>query len=392
METLLVIETATLAAKRRMNLEGISRAAKEIGWRVQTLERVPTQGQLEKLVAFWDPVGLIIEGSGLKTAYRVPTSVPAVYLDIAPDLTGTTSCIRNDSAYIGELVARELLSLGLTHFAFVGWHRRIYWCEEKLEAFARILSLHGAALAEFRPTAREATNQIALQRRLRAWIRSLPTPCGVFAINDSVAEQVLAAAAAEGLAVPEHLAVIGVDNDEAICERTHPTLTSVMPNFVETGYQAVRTLCEKSGKTVRKTIRPLALVRRQSTRILGKSDVHVAAALELIRREACNGLGAKDVFRLFPCSRRLAEKRFRELTGETVLTAIHRTRLAAARELLKNPDIPIKVIANRCGWNSDVIFRRIYKATFGTLPRRPARGHLSIVGVSGIILSYNDEQ
>lgn len=370
MQTLLVIETATLAAKRRMNLDGISRAADEIGWRVQTIGVIPSQRQLEKLIAFWNPVGLIVEGSGLKTAYRVPSAVPAVYLDIAPDLTGTTSCIRNDSAYIGELVAREFLSLGLKRFAFVGWHRKVYWCEEKLEAFARILALHGAALAEFRPTVREATNQIALQKRLRAWIVSLPKPCGIFAINDSIAEQVLAAAGAEGIVVPEHLAVIGVDNDESICERTHPTLTSVMPNFAETGYQAVRTLYEQSDKTIRKTIRPLALVRRQSTRILGKSDIHVNAALELIRREACNGLKAKDVFRLFPCSRRLAERRFRDLTGETVLAAIHRTRLAFAQELLRNPDIPIKVVANRCGWNSDIIFRRIYKKSFGVLPRR----------------------
>ena len=370
MKTLLVIQTATLATKRRMNLEGVIRAADEIGWRVQTLDSVPTQRQLEKLVEFWEPVGLIIEGSGLKTAYRVPTSVPTVYLDIEPAMTGTVSCIRNDSAYIGELIAREFLSLGLKRFAFVGWHRKVYWCEEKLEAFARILALHGAAISEFRPTVREATNQIALQKRLRTWMRSLPAPCGVFAINDSVAEQVLAAAGVEGIAVPERLAVIGVDNDESICERTHPTLTSVMPNFAETGYQAVCTLYRQDHETVRQTIRPLALVRRQSTRILGKSDAHVNAALERIRREACSGLSAKDVLSVFPYSRRLAEKRFRELTGESVLKAIHRTRLAYAQELLRNPDIPIKVVANRCGWNSDIIFRRIYKSEFGTAPRQ----------------------
>ena len=367
MQTLLVIQTALVAEKRRLNLAGITRAAGEIGWRVQVIDTTPTQRQFEKLVAFWRPVGIIIEGSGGRLPYRLPTDIPTVLLDADPTSQDRATCVRNDSAFIGELVAKELLSLGFGHFAFVGWHRRIYWCEEKLEAFSRILGLHGAALSEFRPTIREANDQIRLQKRLRSWLRSLPLPCGVFAINDTLAEQILAAALAEDIEVPAQLAVIGVDNDEAICERTRPTLTSVMPNFEETGYQAVKTLL--ADRPCSRRICPLALVRRQSTRLLPVNDQQVAAALELIRREACGGLRARDVFALFPCSRRLAEQRFLQIAGTTVLKAIHRTRLERAKQLLADPQIPIKTVANRCGWNSDVIFRRIYKSVYGTPPR-----------------------
>ena len=372
MDTLLVIQTAALASKRRLNLGGIARAADELGWRVQTIEAAPTQPTLDRLIRFWNPCGLVLECSCCTTAYKVPRGLPTVFIDRDPALC-SAPCVRNDSTFIAELVAREFLSLGLRHFAFVGWHRNIYWCEEKLDAYARILALHGAAFAAFRPTPREASDQIRLQKRLRAWLKELPTPCGVFAINDNIAEHVLAAAFAEGISVPGQLAVIGVDNDESICERTRPTLTSVMPNFSETGYRAVHMLAARPPKAARLVIPPLSLVRRQSTRLLRRADPHVNAALELIRREACSGLFARDVFRLFPCSRRLAERKFLEATGESVLKAIQRTRLERAEQLLKDPHIPVKTVANLCGWNSDVIFRRIFTAAFGTPPKRLSR-------------------
>ena len=377
METLLVIQTASLSAKRKAILDGIVRGASEVGWRVQAIETVPSQAQLERLVRFWNPCGLVVECSGGSVSYRAPSNVPTVFVDQDPSCparpragNSPTPCVRNDSAYIAELVAREFLSLGLRHFAFVGWHTPIYWCEEKRESFLKVLALHGAGAAVFTPTRRDATSQIAFQKRLRKWLKSLPKPCGLFAINDTIAEPVLAAAEAEHISVPQDLAVISVDNDETICERTTPTLTSVRPGFAEIGYRAVQLLAAGGRPPALTVIRPAGLVRRQSSRLLKRTDAEVDAALELIRREACGGLKAATVLARFACSRRLAEKRFFSATGTSVLKAIHQVRLARAQELLANPDIPVKVVANRCGWNSDIIFRRIYTAAFGHPPRR----------------------
>ena len=377
METLLVIQTASLSAKRQAILDGIVRGASEVGWRVQAVETVPSQAQLERLVRFWNPCDLVVECSGGSVSYHAPDNVPTVFIDQDPSCpahpragNAATPCVRNDSAYIAELVAREFLSLGLRHFAFVGWHTPIYWCEEKRESFLKVLALHGSGATVFTPTRRDASSQIAFQKRLRKWLKSLPKPCGLFAINDAIAEPVLAAAEAEKLSVPQDLAVISVDNDETICERTTPTLTSVRPGFAEIGYRAVRLLAEGGHPPALTVIRPVGLVRRQSSRLLNRTDPEVDAALELIRREACGGLKAADVLARFACSRRLAEKRFLSATGSSVLKAIHQVRLARAQELLANPDIPVKVVANRCGWNSDIIFRRIYTAAFGHPPRR----------------------
>lgn len=367
MQTILAVLTAPLQAKRRIVLGGIVRAAEEYGWRVQTVENKPTQKQLDRLIDFWHPCGIVIECTGGRIAYRHFRGLPAVFID--HDDTAEIPCVRNDSPAIGKLVATELLSLDLHHFAFVGWFHRAYWCEEKRVSFTDIISLHGARPDIFYPTPLEEKDEISLQKRLRTWLRGLPKPCGIFAINDAIGERVLFAATEAGISVPEEIAVIGVDNDETICERTRPTLSSVMPAFSEIGYQAVKTLAARDKAHLVTKIPPRSIVHRQSSRIFKRANFEIDAALEIIRRKACCGLKAAEVARCFAGSRRLAEIQFHRATGMTILKAIHQERLQRACQLLEDPKLTIKTIATKCGWNSDIIFRRIFTKTFGRTPR-----------------------
>ena len=97
---------------------------------------------------------------------------------------------------------------------------------------------------------------------------------------------------------------------------------------------------------------PLRVVRRASTRVLARHDAEVAAALEMIEANACTGLTAAKVVRLFPCSRVYAEMRFRKATGQSILEAIQAVRLERAKELLRNPNQQLKSIADFCGFKS----------------------------------------
>lgn len=388
MDTLVVIHSSNLDSWRR-KLAGISEAARKHDWRLQIVDRILSARDLRKLVAFWAPVGVILElGANSSTSVRGMTAddletTPAVFIDLDPSAVVLThphksrlprfACVRHDPTVIAETAARELLSLAPAHFAFVGWFHPRCWCDDKRKAFSHILSLHGKGVSEYLPSASDEKNAVNFQRRLRKWLVEIPKPCGLFAVNDVIAEAVLSAAAAEGIAVPKDLAVLGVDNDEALCERTHPTLTSILPDFEGEGRIAVELVDQlrrertKGGQLF--TVAPIRVVRRQSTRLSTNEDNEIESAVELIRREACNGLRARDVYRLFRCSRRLAEARFQKAVGRTVLREIHRVRLETAEQLLTDPSIPIKTVAYRCGWNSDIIFRRIYTAAFGKTPR-----------------------
>ena len=48
--------------------------------------------------------------------------------------------------------------------------------------------------------------------RLLKAVRSLPKPLAVFAANDLIAEQIVNVCCANGISVPQELAVVGVDN------------------------------------------------------------------------------------------------------------------------------------------------------------------------------------
>ena len=107
---------------------------------------------------------------------------------------------------------------------FSGWAR-----QAGLPAVLYRSLRHGPALEE-------------LQAELSAWIASLPKPIGLMACNDLRARHVLEACRAVGVRVPEDVAVIGVDNDEIICELTDPPLSSVEQGGHRLGYQAAMML------------------------------------------------------------------------------------------------------------------------------------------------------
>ena len=184
------------------------------------------------------------------------------------------------------------------------------------------------------------------------------------------AAEVLTAAEFAGVKVPDELSVIGVDDAVSICERTEPTLSSVKPDFRRGGELAALLLAARlrDGAAFRgerrRTFGPLAVIRRASTRRLAAEDTAVTAALGLIRREACSGLSAKTVLAQFPCSRRMAEVRFRKVVGHSVLDEIHAVQLERAKQLLAG-NMPLKAISDFCGFENPNSLRKFFKAQTG---------------------------
>ena len=92
-------------------------------------------------------------------------------------------------------------------------------------------------------------------------------------------------------------------------------------------------------------------------------------AVEIIRREACEGLTAAKLASRFPVSRKLFELRFREAVGHSVLNEILHVRMTRVFDLLTRPDFPIGAIADFCGFDSDRELRSLFRARTGTSMR-----------------------
>ena len=372
METVLffVYSNKYICANR---IAGAHRYAERRGWNIQVVERNNRRLDVKGVIDFWKPIGIIAEcGGGIpELSRKMIGKIPLVYLDEDPNgEKGRALYVNSDSPLVGELAAKELLLLNLPHCAFVGWREPRFWSEDRRKAFQAAVRLHGKDCFVF-----ECPPKASDERRkalLGKWIKALPKPCGIFAVHDPVAEDVLQQAAALGLAVPEDIAVIGVDGDPIICERTTPPLTSIGLDFEQGGFLCAQLLddCIRDPKFRDAKLRygVTSITRRLSTRSFKTSDRRVARAIALIRRTACEGVTVPMVAAVMGLKRRMAEIVFRRETGHSIHDEICDVRLERVETLLRNPRQQISVLAEQCGWKSPAALRAAFHAKHGKSP------------------------
>ena len=147
-----------------------------------------------------------------------------------------------------------------------------------------------------------------------SWLASLPRPLALFAANDLWGSELVQAARERGLRVPADLAILGVDNEELLCEISHPPLSSIRIGSEQIGRTAVavleRLLQGKSAAPDIPRVAPVEVIIRQSTDVLAVEDPDVAAALQHIRQHAVDGLSVKQLLEAVPVNRRTLERRF----------------------------------------------------------------------------------
>ena len=353
-------------------IEGARRYADRHGWRIQVIEchsgvrPIDVKG----IIDFWKPAGIIAECAGgiPEVSRKTVGSIPLVYLDEDPNSeNGCGFFVNSNSTRIGEIAARELLSIGFPHYAFVGWLKRRYWSEDRRAAFERIVAAHGKSCHSFTTPVSGSSRR----KMLGKWLKALPRPCGLFAVHDPVAEEILELAAIEGIAVPDEISVIGVDDDPVICERTSPTLTSIRLDFNAGGYLCAeilgRAIADRRLPSVRLSYEPVYVAHRLSTCLVTNVSPRVRKAVEYIRIHADDVVDVAAVVSAMGCSRRLAELRFREETGHTIYDEILSVRMERVEKLLRNPLRKIDTIAAACGWASNAALRTIFKRRHGGL-------------------------
>lgn len=328
-------------------------------------------------LADWDGDGIIarIENPAIARALRW-VKLPVVDMSAAR-LIPSLPWLETDDAAIAQAAFEHLRERGFRNLAFCG-DQRFKWSDWRQEHFTRVVRAGGRDCfvyepADARPAGRDETDELA------RWIRRLPKPVGIMTCYDLRGTQVLDACRRLGIPVPDEVAVVGVDNDEVLCELADPPLTSVIPNTRRTGYEAAALLDEMmSGGKVRgetRLIPPLGVATRQSTDVLAIEDPHVSRAVRYIREHACDGINVQDVLREVPQSRRLLEGRFSKLLGRTPHEEILRVQLNRVKQLLTETDLTLDVIAERTGFTHTEYLSVVFRREIGMPPSRfRARG------------------
>lgn len=384
MQTIAYIEASTRSEPERAKLAGVCRYARNRGWNIQIQYLHDTPPDIAAILREYKPVGVVVEASD--GGEQLPPSLfgrtPVVYLDPPPGAYGgRISAVRLTDSRTAELAVREFLAIGFRSVAYAGDFRLSPWSETRRMVFATAAKRAGLECSSFASDRGEG-DQVAFERDLGEWMRTLAPGTGIFAANDRTASCVLSCCRRLGLAVPAEFAVLGVDNDANRCENESPKLSSIQIDFENAGYLAGelldRLLALGGGRRrprLTAEFGPLGVIRRESTNAFLRLSPRISTAMRLIREKACVGLRARDVAATVGGSRRLAEIRFREATGKTILEAIQEARLDMACTLLANTVKPVSLVATLCGYQSVTALGTVFRRRFGLTMLKWRKAH-----------------
>lgn len=331
----------------------------------------------------WKGDGIIarIENASMAKALK-QVNVPTVDVSAAR-LIPALPWFETDDGAIAHLAAEHLMERGFTHFGYAG-DSRFNWSNWRCEHFENCIRAAERTCSVYEGPKHLAPDDHENVERLAKWIAGLPKPVGIMACYDFRGQQVLDACRRMDIAVPDEVAVVGVDNDDLLCELSDPPLSSVAPNAYRTGYEAAALLEQMMGgrkvKGEAHLIAPMGVVTRQSTDVLAIHDRNIARAIHYIRKNACNGINVQDVIRAVPQSRRLMEKQFKKLIGRTPHQEIFRVQLDRVKQLLIDTELSLEEIAARAGFTHVEYLSVAFKREVGMPPSKFRITHRPQVG------------
>lgn len=280
--------------------------------------------------------------------------------------------VRPNDIAAARLAFEHLRERGFRQFAFCGFNGTDYSnirrdtfvnCAGEADlpchVFHEAREMHGKDTREYEARGLKDGHLVA------RWLKKLPKPVGLMACNDIRGQQVLNACRSAGIIVPDEVAVVGVDDDEVLCELSDPPLSSVSLDTERIGYEAASLLDQmiagKKPASPNIFVEPAGIITRRSTDVLAIEDRQIADVLRLIHERANDGIDVGDLLKNTSLSRSTLERRFIRFLGHTPKEEILRIRIARAKQLLGETDLPLSVVAGKVGFEHAEYFNVIFK-------------------------------
>lgn len=290
------------------------------------------------------------------------------------DLYPSVPYVATDNTAIVRAAYEHLKQKGMERFAFYGLplDSDHLWANEREQAMMDLCKADSRECALYRGQPTSAETWQYNMNRLADWLDSLPTPIGIVAVTDARARHLLQACANINRLVPDHICIVGIDDDDIARNLSRISLSSVTQGCFDMGFQAAKLLHKRMEnpnlKDKRVTIGPVGVVERQSSDFKSIQDPYVMQAMHYIRQNACRGIKVGQVLDHIGISRSNLENRFMEERNHSVHAAIHQEKLNRACELLTNSNKPVKEIALVCGYRSLQYLYAVFNQHFGITP------------------------
>lgn len=272
----------------------------------------------------------------------------------------------------GKMAAELFLERGFRNFGFFGY-KDVCWSDERCAGFRSTVEKAGLGENFHSYTLQEIDELWYYDaKKLQEWITGLPKPIAIMACDDNQGSMLIDACNAAGVCIPSELSLIGVDNDEVICNLSNPTLSSIFVDIERGGYEtaimAEKMIADRDFTGNDIILHPEKIVSRMSTAAYATDDKSILRALQFIHANIERKISVRDILDEVPVSRRLLEIRFKAVTGESIYQYISRARVEHFAELILNSNDAIVDIAYSIGENDSKSISRRFKALKGCTP------------------------
>ena len=325
----------------------------------------------------WQPSAIVTEWLPGLTDSLVGLGCPVVIVPSDEPVAGAFSVDIDDVA-IGRLAAEHLIARGYQNFAFVG-RGDAHYAKQRLAGFQSVVGEVPVYWEEFRDWRQYDEYWRDPDEDMVGWLAAQATPLGIFTAHDPTGRHVLEAAAQAGLEVPFAIGVISANDDETVCEMARPALSSIRLPWRRLAAEVVQTIeAIWAGRSPTSPIlvQPMEIVARGSSSYEAVADPVVRRAMQHLVAQIASIASVEEWAAQIGVSRRVLERRFQDALDRSPLAMIQHERVELAKNLLTTTDLPVSIIAERCGFQSNERLTVNFRAAVGVPPatyRRDSR-------------------
>lgn len=308
----------------------------------------------DAIIAQWDT-----EGRTLLKELDIP-----VILQNYRERSDYFSNLTGDYIETGAMAARFFAQKGFRDFAFYG-NQGVIWSMERGGGYKNEVEKIGGHYYGFEVESVEDSQMESGLPLLDEWLLSLPKPIALFACDDSFALQVTETCKINNINIPDEISLLGVDNDELICNISDPPISSIVLDVEKGGYEAGRLLHQLIRKEKNEpfniVINPVRIEARLSTEKYVISNKYIMTVVKYIEENFASDISITDFTKLVPLSRRLLEIKFKEELGTSIYQFLINFRIEYFANLLLTTDEPLYELALRSGFNDCKNISRTFK-------------------------------
>lgn len=328
------------------------------------------------LIRLMKPDGCILEHID-QDSQLADLGIPVIQVSTA-DHMSAFPCLQGNYEADGKMAFDYFVNAGFNKLGFFGVEN-LEWSFARLKSFRHFASMAGVPVYEHHFNPNLSAELYQNFSELITWLKNLPKPIGILCCNDDFGQMLINACSLGGLKIPQDIAVLGIDNDELLCNIASPNLSSIARNHVKAAFSTCEMLNNMmtTGEWAAEMImtEPVQVIVRASTDTIASDDNEVIKAIQHIRRSVHLPLMVEDVVKVTNLSRRTLYTRFKQITGNTINEEIQQQKLKRFKELLKNQKLSIKEVAFQLGFNNTSHVSRWFGSIEGMSPAKWRRQH-----------------